>query len=135
MRKSAKTRGLTFIEVMVALVILTGGLVAVFRVFISSLNQINHLNNRLYASVILDNRIAEIERNLRIYKTLPFALEQGYSVDVGGKTVEFQQEMQISAIDEFVEIFNIHLTLKWNESNREASMSRSSYLSDFYSTQ
>ena len=131
----SQKKALTFIEVMVALVILTSGLVAIFRILITSLDQLNHLTNRLYASTILDNRIGEIERNLRVYKVLPIELQQAEVVDVGGKDVTFEQEMTISALDGFTDIFYLELTLKWKEANREVGMSRSAYLSENSSTQ
>ncbi len=126
-------KGLTFIEVMVALVILTSGLTAIFKILIASIDQLNHLTNRLYASTILDNRIAEIERDLRVYKVLPIELEKSEVVDVGSKEVTFDQEMTISAFDGFADIFYIDLTLKWKEANRDVSMSRAAYLSETFS--
>lgn len=134
MKRLFQSKGLTFIETMVALVILTSGLVAVFKIFISSIDQLNHLTNRLYATTVLDNRIVKIERDLRVFKILPYELDQAEKVDVGPKEVEFSQEMQLSAIDEFSDIFALDLTLKWKEANRNISMSRSIYLADFYPT-
>lgn len=134
-RRMSRNKGLTFIEVMVALVILTSGLVAIFKILITSIDQLNHLTNRLYATTILDNRIAEIERNLRVYKVLPMELEQSQSVDVGGKEVTFDQSMTISAIDGFTDIFYIDLTLHWKEANRNVTISRAAYLSEAPSTQ
>lgn len=123
--------GLTFVEVMVTLVILSSGITMVFKSFIVSLDQLRHLTNRLYATTILDNRIAYVERMLRAYKVLPMETDSAQKVDVGVKEVKFKSEMSISAVEEYVDIFRLDVSLQWQEGNKNLRMSRSAFISNF----
>ena len=103
----------------------------ILKVLLTSLDRLSYLTNRLYASTVLDNRISEIGRMLKIYKALPMELENIEKVDVRGKNIEFKQNIKINEVDEFVEIFEIDLSVNWQEGNRDVSASRSAYISDF----
>jgi len=91
----------------------------------------NHLTNRIYATFLLDNRIAEIERHLRIYKALPFEVEKKETVDNGQQIIEFDQNLNIHQVDEFLDIFMVQLTVSWSEGKRNLSLMRSTIISDF----
>ena len=127
----SKNTGFTFIEVMVTLAIFSLGIVMIFKAFHTSLDKISYLTNRLYATTILDNRISDIERMLRAYKALPIDLNQQESINVGGKFIEFKEAMEINEVEDFPNVFKIDLSLIWEEGNREVSLSRSAYISDF----
>lgn len=126
-----RRRGFTFIEVMVTLIILASGITMIFKTYFIALDQMTYLTTRLYALMILDNRVSQIERTLRAYKTLPVQLEKMDSVDMGNQQVDFKESMSISAVDEYVEIFKLDLSIAWKQGSREIALSRSSYLSDF----
>ncbi|MCA9409179.1 MAG: prepilin-type N-terminal cleavage/methylation domain-containing protein [Candidatus Omnitrophica bacterium] len=123
-------KGLTFIEIMVTLAIISTGLVAIFKTYIFSLDQMSHLTTRLYANSLLDNQVIEIERMLKIYKTLPLELQQPEPVNVGYKKIEFFQKMKISAVEDYVNVFRLDLTINWSEGLKEKSLSRTSYITD-----
>ncbi len=123
--------GLSFIEVMVTLLILSFGLVMIFKTFLTSLQQTEHLTKRLYASTLLDDRISVIERGLRAYQTLPFDLHYKEVVNMGTKEIEFKQKMDIREVEDFVDVFQLDITLQWEEEGRMRELSRSAYISDF----
>lgn len=124
-------KGFTFIEVMVTLVIFSTGIVAVFQSYLISLDRINHITNRLYAGIYLDERLRTIERNLKVYQTLPFELDRTKEVDVGGKTLTYKHDLKISQVENFNDVFQLDLSYEWEENNRTVSLSRSIYISDF----
>ncbi len=126
-----KKSAFTFVEVMVALAILSSGIVLIFRSFVFSLNQMNHVTTRFYATNLIDNQLYQIQKSLKEYKVLPLKLEPVRNVLVGNKYMDFYQEMSISQVDEFNEIFKIDLTVSWAESGKKKNITRSSYLSDF----
>lgn len=123
--------GFTFVEVMVALAVLSLGIVIIFKGFVVSLDRLSYLTNRLYATTLLDNRITAIERMLRLYETLPFELNRTEKVNVGSKEIEFRQRMSISEVDDFADVFELDLSLLWDSGKKELILSRSAYISDF----
>ena len=123
--------GFTFIEIMVTLVILSVGIVAIYQALFSSLDHISHLNSRLYANIMLEDRVAKVERILRAYKVLPFELDPQEAVDVGVKTIHFNPEMKISEVGDYIDIFKIDVAYSWEENGRTIRLSRSAYISDY----
>jgi len=116
---------------MVTIIILSVGITAIFRSLLVSIDHITHLTNRLYASTLLDNNIVLIERMLRTQKVLPFELEHTESVDTGVQMLEFNRQMKISEVDEFLDVFEIDLSYHWKEGHRQKQLSRSAYIADF----
>ena len=123
--------GFTFIEVMVALAVLSFGIVMIFKTCIVSLDRLSYLTNRIYATTLLDNRIAIIERMLRVYKILPFELNRKEIINVGSKKIEFSQKMSLGEVEDFADVFKLDISLIWDEQNKEMRLSRSAYISDF----
>ena len=124
-------RAYTFIEVMVTVSILSLGLVMIYSALLTSLDRMSYLTNRLYAHHLLDNRIAALERMLRSYKALPFDVDQQETINVGNKNIEFTQQTIIKEVDNFLDVFQVDLTLTWMEKQRQLRMMRSAYISDF----
>lgn len=127
----AANAGFTFIEIMVTLAVLSGSIVMIYRALFSSLDHMSRLNSRLYADILLEDRIATIERTLRAYKALPFELNPPQAVDVGAKEIQFTPQMKISEVSGFMDVFQIDLALQWQEGQRQIQLSRSAYISDF----
>jgi len=113
------------------MIILSLGIVTIFQGFLVSLDRMSYLTHRLYATNVLDNRIAHIERTLQVYSALPFELPTQEEVAVGNKIVVFNQTMSIDAVEDFPDVFRLNLSLSWKEGARLITLSRSAYLSDF----
>lgn len=124
-------QGYTFFEVMVTLTILSLGLVGVFKVFFVSLDQLTHVNHRMYANIELDNRIRMLERTLKAYKILPIGMPKKPQVDVGHKILEFEEELNIKEIKDYLDIFQVDIALSWKERERSVRLSRSAYIVDY----
>ncbi|MFT5388175.1 MAG: type II secretion system protein I [Lysobacterales bacterium] len=124
-------KGFTLIELLLTLAILTASIVTIFQSFIISLDRMRHLTHRIYATTILDNQLSEIEKTLRVYKALPFELNHSEVVEIGGKVIQYKQNMNLKALEEFVDIFQLDLKLTWDEQGHNKSLSRSAYISDF----
>ncbi len=125
-------KGFSFIEAMTAVVIFSVSVVAIYRSYILSLERMNYLTRRLYATVLLDDRLVRLERILRAYQVLPVDIEKTIKIDVADRPAEFQQRVQFQEVEDYADIFQTDLTLSWQEGEREISVSRAAYISDFY---
>jgi prepilin-type N-terminal cleavage/methylation domain-containing protein len=123
--------GFTFVEIMVTLVILSLGIVAIFRGLFTSLDQISHLNSRLYVNTMLDDRLARIERSLRAYKALPFELEPEQSLDLGVKSIVLTPSLNIAEVMGLNDIYRIDVAYSWLENGKTVRLSRSAFISDY----
>ncbi len=129
-------QGFTFVEVLVTLVILSTGIIAILQSFLKSLDYIKHINNRMYAIVLLDDRTDTIQRMLNVYKTLPMSVpedDREYSTE--SRRLEYDKELRISEINDFMDIFQLDISVSWKEGGRNIRLSRQSYLSDFMSAE
>lgn len=123
--------GYTFIEVLLALTIFSVGIVSIFKSFFTSLDYMNHLTYRLYATNVLDNRLAYLERALRETKTVPKDMEPTVTVRVGETPVTFTQEVNVTPIEQFPNLYHAEVSLDWDEGRRHIHLSRATYISDF----
>jgi prepilin-type N-terminal cleavage/methylation domain-containing protein len=128
--RNLNKKGLTFVEVMVTLVILSVGIVGIFKSYLISLDRITFLTSRIYAGNIIDNRLSKIERMLRIYQTLPLTFNDTIKVNVGHKNILYYPEVKIKSVKEFTDVFQIDFSLKWTEAGKERFLSRSMFISD-----
>ncbi len=134
-RRWLRNHGFTFIEVMVTLVILSVGIVAILKVFIVSLDQLSYLGNRVYATIALDNKIIKMSRGMSTYNTLTFrSFEENESIDTGPKNVDFKEQIKITEIANFSDLFLLESTISWNERGRTMQLARSVYLSNIHFT-
>jgi len=66
-------KGFTFIEVMVTLVVLSAGIVFVYKSFFLCADYLTRLSLRLDANQLLDNKISEIKRYVKDSRDLSFS--------------------------------------------------------------
>jgi prepilin-type N-terminal cleavage/methylation domain-containing protein len=130
---SSYRRGFTLVEVLVTLVILSLGLVAMIKGFQSSLERSQALTTRLYAGIELDNRVALLQRMLKVYKVLPFDMNVNRVIKIGRRTVDVDQKLSFSEVDNFIDLFDVEASLSWQEGQRTVTISRQTYLSEFSS--
>ena len=121
-------KGLTFVEVMVTAVILSAGLVAVYRSFFIGADVMRHLSNRLYALNLIETRIALIERDYRASKDFDVGPLTEEAV-INNFPVHFQFVINLKPVDQLLTVFQLDITLSWEERGRMMSLSRSAYFS------
>ncbi len=123
--------GYTFVEVLLAVVIFSAGMVGVFRTLLVSMDRMSLLTNRMYANLVLENKISEMERSLRTHNSLPFELNPQEHVPVGPRTLVFNKRTDIRQLKNLNDIFAVTLTLSWQDSRKDVSLSKSAYLANF----
>ena len=128
--KRKRRNAFTFIELLLAVVIFSLGITALFRSFFIALDRITYLQNRLYATVLLDNHSTDVERLLRGYNALPMYLKPYSENILGPLPVKFSQDFSIEALEGFSDIFELRVTVTWDERNQQKKLTRTSYLLD-----
>ncbi len=123
-----RNTGLTFMEVMVTAVILSAGLVALYRSFFIGADVVTHLSNRLYALNLLESRIATIERDFRSLKDFDIGSMSEEAV-INHRPVTFHYAISLQPVGNLLSIFRLDITLSWEERGHVLSLSRSAYFS------
>lgn len=112
-----------------AVVILSIGLVAIYKAFFLSLDYSNHLTLRLNANVLLDEKISYIEYLFKEYQQLPLGNTQELErVVIHNKQVDFIYEIDFTSVDGLNNIFQLDISLSWAEGERKIRLSRSVYI-------
>ena len=124
-------QGFTFIELMVTLAVLSFGIVMVYKAFFASLDQINYLNHRLYATIFLDNQLTEMQRAYKSSKTVPMNFASTESVEIGYKTIDFKPTKVMTPVEDIPFLFQVDLSVSWTEKgDRTITLSRSAYIGE-----
>lgn len=132
MRRSAKN-GFTLIEAMVSIAILSIGLVLILQHFSQSLNILKSSENYLKASLLLENKIADLEIALKEGKDL---LDQHEEIEDLGMIFKLDTELTpveciIETLKEEIKYENLYrlsANLSWEERTREVKIPLSTYL-------
>ena len=130
---SAEKRGLTFIEVMVTVVVLTVGLLAIYRSFFLGLDYLNHLSYRLSALNLLEGSISSVEHSFRSLKDFDVGPLKETLV-INNRPVDFQYTIALEPIGNLLTVFKLDITLSWEERGRVITLSRSAYFSGLVGT-
>ena len=115
---------------MVTLAVLSVGIVFIYKSFLVSIDQLEYLTQRLYATVLLDNQFSTIERNLKVYKALPMSLNDSFKIPIGAKVINYKQGMNIREVEDYPDVFSLTLVLSWSEQRRQMTLERTGYISD-----
>lgn len=124
----------TFIEVMTTLAILTGGVVMLYKAFFLCLDYQKHLAFRLHALNILEHRIALTEQMLRDYKILSFTQDtQQETAVINNQELVYRVDLQVSPAGETASLYQIDVSVAWQEKKRGITLKRSAYISNLTS--
>jgi prepilin-type N-terminal cleavage/methylation domain-containing protein len=121
--------GFTFVEVMVTLVVLTGGIVFIYRTFFICVDYLSRLSLRLHASELIDTKIADISRLFRENRNVSF--ERGpmvVSEEVNRKHIEFHYRVQLVPVSGYEGMYRLEVGLSWLDAGRPAHFARSALL-------
>lgn len=127
-------RGFTLIELMVAVSILSIGIVAVLRSFCNSVTVLETMRNRIMALRFLDEKMGEIEQ--RAWEQEGIAEEsQEAGISLGNRQAVYKLEVAVLEPEEEIEegteeenISEVKLSLFWKEAGREKDETVAIYL-------
>ena len=124
-------KGFSFLEVMVAVMVLSAGLVLIYKSFFIVLDYTNHLACRLQADILLDEKIAALNRLLQDQNQLtlvvpPPVIDQ---VTIANKPVDFRYTLDFHSVENYKGLFGLEISISWMEGTRRIQLSREAYLS------
>lgn len=124
-----KNKGFTFIEVMVALVILSIGIVMIYKSFFLCVDYLSYLNCRLYAAQMIDSKISDITQS---YKQSPDGtFKRGAmteSIEINRKWVDFNYSIDLFPEGGIDYVYRLKVGLSWYDGHRLMHLSRESLL-------
>ncbi len=126
--RSRLARGITFIEVMLTVVVLSIGLVAMYRSFFSAINYLDHLSTRFCAHNLMETRIATIERDFRTLKDFDIGVLSEDAI-INHRPVTFHYSVNLKPVGTLLSVFELEIVLSWHEHGRELTLSRTAYFS------
>ncbi len=118
-------RGLTFIEVLVTLVILSAGIVVIYRSFFLCIDYARVTACRLRANDWLEEKIIQTQMSFAQSGAENFVpASDTLSENIHQKTIEFQWQPQIEAVKGMEGNFWLDGQVIWNDGKRQTRMER-----------
>jgi prepilin-type N-terminal cleavage/methylation domain-containing protein len=124
-----QTRGFTFVEVMVALVVLCCGIVLIYKSFFLCADYLNNLTSRLYASSLIDEKIGDIADSFADWpaRDLDFG-SSSVVLDVNHKPVRFNYDINLAPLPDVKSVWQLDVKLSWQDGPRSMHAVRSAYM-------
>lgn len=111
------------------LVILTGGIVFIYRSFFLCVDYLSRLTMRLHAHELIDAKIADIARSVQTFGDLSF--DRGSHITtqtINHKQVDFYYQVQVDQISGFDNLYQLHVGVSWMDGPRRTNHTRLSLL-------
>lgn len=122
-------KGLSFIELMMTIVVISSGLVFVYKAFFISLTSLNHLTHRLHAMNLMANHIVSMQQDFEITKNFSaLSARKTKSIPLANKTVSFQLDTVAQDIGLPEHIYQIEMAVSWREGSRNFRLARFAYI-------
>ncbi len=124
-----KNSGFTFIEVMVALMVLSAGIVMVYKSFFMCLDYLSYLTCRIYASQMIESKIADISHSYK--KNQDNTFDRGAmteSLEVNRKWIDFNYSIDMFPERGLDYVYRLKVVLSWHDGHRLMHLSRESLL-------
>jgi prepilin-type N-terminal cleavage/methylation domain-containing protein len=123
------SRGFTFVEVMVSLVVLCCGIVLIYKSFFLCADYLNNLTCRLYASSLIDEKIGDIAESFADWpaRDLDLGLTD-VELEINHKPVHFTYAINLAPLPDVKSVWQLDVRLSWVDGPRNMHASRSAYM-------
>ncbi|MBF0490414.1 MAG: prepilin-type N-terminal cleavage/methylation domain-containing protein [Candidatus Omnitrophica bacterium] len=125
-----KNKGFTFIEIMITLVILSAGIVMIYKSFFLCVDYLSYLTCRLYASQMIEGKISDITRSYR--ESSDSSFDRGATtetMEMNHKWIDFNYGIEMSPVLGLDYLYRLRVTLSWYDGKHLMKLSRESLLS------
>jgi prepilin-type N-terminal cleavage/methylation domain-containing protein len=123
-KRKAASRGFTLIEVMVAVAVLSFGLVMVYQAFFVVLNSFNYSADYLAIVSWMDEKIWQAQDSIMRTGALETDSTQGEFV---ARNKKFEWSISSSVLGGSGDLSVVNLQVNWKEAKREVGVTRSCY--------
>ena len=122
-------RGFTFVEVMVALVVLCSGIVMIYKSFFLCADYLNNLTCRLYASSLIDEKIGDVSKSFAEWpaKNLDFGANS-VLLEINHKPIQFNYVINLAPLPDVKSVWQLDVNLLWTDGPRNMHAARSAYM-------
>ena len=121
--------GFTFVEVMVTLVVLSAGIVFIYKTFFLCVDYLSRLSTRLCANELIDSRVSEISRLMREHGDLSF--DRGPLIvtkEISHKRIDFNYQINFVPVTGYEGLYRLDVGLSWQDHGRSMHYMRSAVL-------
>lgn len=125
-----KRAGYTFIELMVAVSILSIGIVGIYHALLAALDYQNQLSCRLYAMNLMEHKIAEMENQYFLTGNLGRSADQTVTAVLDFREVPFQFTVQTLSAPGLNGFLGAEVALSWPAQGRTFRIKRQVHLLD-----
>ncbi len=130
--KLKQNKGFSFVEMMLAVGILAGGILLIYKSFFISLDYLQHLTYRLHAVSLMDEKMNQIERIYLDSRQLPMGeSKETRTLTFDGHPVDYHFSVDFRSVEDLDDLLELDVTIAWTEGGRSISLSRSSYISNY----
>ncbi|MBI3306477.1 MAG: prepilin-type N-terminal cleavage/methylation domain-containing protein [Candidatus Omnitrophica bacterium] len=121
-------KGMTLIEVLIAVLILSGGLVTVYRALLSSLQTLKYAETRLEAQWIMSEKVWAMQDYVYRMKRLPpsDAKEAKDELLLMGRKAVYNTAINVLSQGE--DFFRVQYDLRWTFQGKNKNITRTGYL-------
>ncbi len=124
-----KSSGFTFVEVMVAMVILAAGIVAVYRSFFLCVDYLNNIATRWWANELIEDKIMDVTRLLKESNgALISTGEPTRTITVNHRPIIFHYSVELIPLNDLQGMFKMNVAHAWKDGSRPMHINRSLYL-------
>jgi len=123
------SKGFTFVEVMVSLVILCCGIVLIYKSFFLCADYLNNLTYRLYASSLIDEKVGDISESFAEWpaKDLNFG-DNVVILEINHKPIRFTYDIHLNPLGDVKSVWQLDVNIYWLDGPRNMHMERSAYM-------
>lgn len=126
---NAGQKGMTLFEVLVAVVILSTGLVVLYRPFLTGLDAIYDSEARIQANRLLRNEIWSLQEQAMRTKKLPLEGAQVRTLSAGNKAYEYSVSWKPFDADK--RLYKVYAAMSWKTGAKKRTYYRAAYVDAF----
>lgn len=119
------SKGLSLIEVLLAIVILSVGILGVLRPMLSVAGVLNYIEERNEGSRVIRNKIWELEDEI-FYEKKPLRAQYNETFPIRDRS--FQYRVSTKPFGRYKGLYDAQLTLSWAQERKRKSVQRAFYL-------
>lgn len=122
--------GFTFFEVMVTVVILSVGILIIYRGFLTGIYYQRQMTYRTYAMNLIEHKIASVQYALQSGKKMPvYEEDEIENIVLNNQNIVFHFTMNYQPLAALSGVYEVHVGLSWQELGRTFGLKRMALIS------